>query len=44
MTISTDSSTAPSYSINIGGTTLETTDIDFIHALQNVVVQIKMWL
>lgn len=34
MTISTDSSTAPSYSINIGGTTLETTDIDFIHALQ----------
>ena len=34
MTISTDSSTAPSYSINIGGTTLETTDIDFIRALQ----------
>ena len=34
MTISTDSSVAPSYSINIGGTTLETTDIDFIHALQ----------
>ena len=34
MTISTDSSTMPSYSINIGGTTLETTDIDFIHALQ----------
>lgn len=34
MTISTDSSTAPSYSINIGDTILETTDIDFIHALQ----------
>ena len=34
MTISTDSSVAPSYSINIGGTTLKTTDIDFIHALQ----------
>lgn len=34
MTISTDSSTTPSYSINIGGTTLKTTDIDFIHALQ----------
>lgn len=34
MAISTDSSAAPSYSINIGGTTLKTTDIDFIHALQ----------
>ena len=34
MTISTDSSTAPSYSIDIGGTILKTTDIDFIHALQ----------
>ena len=26
--------TTSTYSINIGGTTLETTDIDFIHALQ----------
>lgn len=34
MTISADSSSLPSYSINIGGTTLETIDIDFIHALQ----------
>lgn len=34
VTISADGSTIPSYSINIGGTTLETTDIDFIHALQ----------
>lgn len=34
MTISADSSSLPSYSINIGGTTLETTDIDFIHALR----------
>lgn len=32
MTIS--SNTIPSYSINLGGTSLETDDIEFIHSLQ----------
>lgn len=34
MTISSAGNAIPSYSINIGGTSLETNDIEFIHSLQ----------
>ena len=34
MTISSMGDTIPSYSINLGGTSLETNDIAFIHSLQ----------
>lgn len=33
MTISSIENTIPSYSINLGGTNLETDDIEFIHSL-----------
>ena len=34
MTISSIDNVVPSYSINLGGTSLETDDIEFIHSLQ----------
>ena len=34
MTISSMDNVVPSYSINLGGTSLETNDIEFIHSLQ----------
>ena len=34
MTISSMNNVMPSYSINLGGTSLETDDIEFIHSLQ----------
>lgn len=34
MTISSVDNIAPSYSISLGGTSLETDDIEFIHSLQ----------
>ena len=34
MTFSSMGTVTPSYSINLGGTSLETDDIEFIHSLQ----------
>ena len=34
MTFSSMENTIPSYSINLGGTSLKTNDIEFIHSLQ----------